>query len=145
MAVAIPEKNETTRDKLESAINMTPTEVREYLSSDEFAEHGSGRVKTNAERLLKILNAKGDKTATAEDTALMRQALSAIDRAKGGYGGGNPDESARDEATARAYGFDSSKKSDTKDEDDDEAPAKSDAEDDENDDEESDEDDDEEG
>ena len=95
------DKRLSTREKLEAARNMSPKEVASYLVSPEFAKHGSRAVASNARRLNALLTGS-TKQYSLEDTALMRDAVSVIDRAKYASGHELPDAVVK----AKAYGYD---------------------------------------
>lgn len=109
VAVSSGDGRQSTKDKLADLRNMSTKEVTSYLSSPEFAKHGSKAVKTNAQRINTLMGS--DKAnVTLEDSELMRNAIRTIESAK--YASGH--EVAEQLTKARAYGYDAEKNEDGK-------------------------------
>lgn len=98
------EREKTTIDKVRDLRNMSDKQIRDYLASDEFSEHGSKSLKGNATRLLKVLGDGKAKNVTMEDRELLRGALSAMQRAS--HVNGDKHETAHALTTSKAYGYD---------------------------------------
>lgn len=97
-------KEKTTLEKVASKRNMTDKQVRDYLASDEFAQHGSKALKGNATRLLTVLGGSGKKQVSMEDRELLRGALRAMESAS--HASGEKTEVTHALVTSKAYGYD---------------------------------------
>lgn len=102
-AMASPsDARQSTRERLADLQNMSPKEVRDYLASDEFAKHGSKAVAGNAKRLLALSGGGHKSGLSLEDSELLRNAISVIERAKYASGHELPEALVK----AKAYGCD---------------------------------------
>lgn len=99
---------DSTIARLKSIQNMTASEIRSFLNSDEFEEHGGKAIERNGRKVAGLMNSKGS-AHTAEDTALIRQAIAAIEKCKNSYAGPSGSENMHEITAAKAYGYDHDK------------------------------------